>query len=129
MSWARTGTMLALALALSAASVAVGQDAKRFVAGVDELPLAPDLTEEPGAVVFDKPGGRIVEADATGAPSDAAAVRRFYVSVLPAFGWRVAGDLDFVRDGEALAIEITERDGTLGVHFSITPRRDPGPGG
>ena len=113
--------VLVLALACGAAAVS-GQDAQRFVAGIDELPLAPGLEEAPGAVVFDKPGGRIVEADATGDVSAAAAVRSFYDSVLPAFGWTAAGDLDFVRGGETLAIEIAERDGTLGVHFSISPR-------
>jgi hypothetical protein len=105
-------------------TVAWAEGAQRFVGGLDELPLAPGLEESPGAVVFDKPGGRIVEADATGAAGDADAVRRFYRSVLPAFGWAAAGDLDFVRGEEALRIEIAERNGTLNVHFSVSPRRD-----
>jgi hypothetical protein len=111
-------------LALGVAA-AWGQGGQRYVGGLDELPLAPGLEESPGAVVFDKPGGRIVEADATGAPGDAEAIRRFYRSVLPAFGWAAAGDLDFVRGEEALSIEIAEHGGTLKVHFSISPRREP----
>ena len=112
-----------LALALGAAA-AWAEDARRFVGGVDELPLAPGLEETSGAVVFDKPGGRIVEADAAGA-LEAAEVRAFYRSVLPAFGWTAAGGLDFVRGGEALRIEIAEKNGALSVHFSISPREDP----
>ena len=98
-----------------------GGEAQRFVAGIDDLPLAPGLEEVPGAVVFDKPDGRIVEADA-GGRVPAAAVRAFYRAVLPAFGWTPAGELGFVRGGEALRIEIVERDGALAVHFSIAPR-------
>ena len=111
----------AVALALGVA-VAAAEETQRFVGGVEELPLAPGLAESAGAVVFDKPGGRIVEAEATGAVGDAAAVRRFYRSVLPAFGWSAAGDLEFVRGEEALRIEIGERDGTLSVQFSLSPR-------
>ena len=66
-----------------------GGEAQRFVAGIDDLPLAPGLEEAPGAVVFDKPDGRIVEADA-GGRVPAAAVRAFYRAVLPAFGWTAA---------------------------------------
>ena len=116
------GASLALVLALGA--VAAAADGQRFVGGIDELPLAPGLEESPGAIVFDKPDGRIVAADAAGA-LDAAGVRAFYRAVLPAFGWTVAGDLDFIRGGEALRIEIAGRDGALTVHFSISPRDDP----
>ena len=115
------GVAVAVALALGAAA-GWAAEAQRFVGGLDELPLAPGLTESAGGVIFDKPGGRIVEVDATGAAGDAAAVRRFYRSVLPAFGWSAAGDLEFVRGEEALAIEIGERNGILNVHFSISPR-------
>ena len=116
----RLGMIGALCLGLLAPTW--GGEALRFVAGVDDLPLAPGVEETPGAVVFDKPDGRIVEADARGRVR-AAAVRGFYSSVLPAFGWTEAGELSFVRGDEALRIEIAERGGALAVHFSIAPRR------
>ena len=109
------------ALCLGALGQVWGGEAQRFVAGVDDLPLPPGLEEAPGAVVFDKPDGRIVEADARG-PLQAATVRSFYRAVLPAFGWTQAGELSFVRGDETLRIEIAETDGALTVHFSIAPR-------
>ena len=94
-----------------------------FVDGFDELPLMPGLfsvTEE--NLSFDKPSGRIVQAEARGAlaPED---VRKFYRETVPQLGWRKAGGEDrFVRDGEALHLEIAPAPPDAGGRRQITVR-------
>lgn len=84
--------------------------AQGFVPGIDDLPLMPGLTAEAGAVVFDKPTGRIVEAGAEGPDLTAAGVRDFYRHTLAGLGWRevrARGEkLVFVREGELLTLAI-----------------------
>lgn len=76
-----------------------------FVAGVDDLPLMPGLSALPAqGVVFDAPGGRVVEAWAEGAVRRDA-VLTFYGSTLPQLGWAAAGPDLFRRDGEVLRLE------------------------
>ncbi len=95
--------------------------AQRYLADVVDLPLMPGLWEVPGAgMVFDKPSGRIVEAEARG-PESPAAVRAYYADALPPLGWQAESDNVFRRDGEVLRIEISGRDGAVAVRFSITP--------
>jgi hypothetical protein len=109
----------ALLLAL-AAGPAVGADG--FVPGTEDLPLMPGLVAVAGSgVVFDKPQGRIVEAQARGAVKRDA-VRRFYGETLPSLGWSAAGQQRWQRDNEALAIDIKGRDGAVTVGFTLTPK-------
>ncbi len=105
-----------LAMLLTAPARADG-----FVSGAEDLPLMAGLTEDEGAnLVFDKPGGRIVEAWATGAVSHAA-VGAFYAETLPELGWQRLDAADWTREGERLRIDITGGDDALIVHFSISP--------
>ncbi len=107
-----------LALAASAAAAA----GKSFLGGVEDLPLMAGLTEVAEArVVFDKPGGRIVEAFAVGAVG-AAEVAAFYDAALPQLGWTRVREGAFEREGESLEIGV-ERDGSgVTVRFSIAPQ-------
>ncbi|MEQ9643319.1 MAG: hypothetical protein RIM84_25085 [Alphaproteobacteria bacterium] len=115
---------------------------QRYLADVVDLPLMPGLWEVPDAgMVFDKPQGRIVEAEARGDETPDA-VRAYYADALPPLGWRAEGRAQpdaatnsegkravarlpwadtFRRDGEVLRIEISERAGAVAVRFSITP--------
>jgi hypothetical protein len=96
-------------------------DEAAFVAGVEDLPLMAGLAEVAGAgVVFDKPGGRIVEAYAEGAVSRAD-VLGFYRQTLPQLGWQTAGETAFKREGERLEIVILGSDGDLVVRFTLQP--------
>jgi hypothetical protein len=96
-------------------------DGNRFVSGLEDLPLMPGLTEvEAGGVVFDKPGGRIVEAIAEGT-MPAADVETFYAGTLPQLGWQSVAPNRFVREGERLAIRTESGPGALTVRFSIAP--------
>ena len=100
-----------------------------FVEGVEDLPLMDGLEGEAGtAVVFDKPGGRIVEAFATGHVGRAEALA-FYGATLPQLGWTPEktgtsardGRLAFGREGERLNLEFREAKGALRVRFAIAP--------
>src|SRR5690349_268518 len=98
-----------------------------YVDGIDDLPLMPGLVPlADQSVVFDKPGGRIVQAVATGRLS-AAAVRSFYADAAPQLGWQPAGDGRFTRDGELLRIELVGGQaapaGPLTVRFVLIPQK------
>ncbi len=111
----------AAVLALALARVPAGAADERFVHAVADLPLPPGLVEVEGTgVVFDKPGGRIVEAYARGAV-DRYTVTRFYHGTLPQLGWRRLDRLVFEREGEVLRIRFGGTDGDLTVRFSISP--------
>lgn len=72
-------------------------------------------------LVFDKPEGRIVEAQARGRVTRAA-VRSFYGSTLPQLGWKTAGRGTWRREAEALMLDFAGRDGDLTVAFTLSPR-------
>jgi hypothetical protein len=79
-----------------------------FVAGIDDMPLMPGLTQlAERNVVFDAPSGRIVEAYAEGTVGRDA-VRSFYARTLPQLGWRGQGGDRYVREGETLRLEFPE---------------------
>jgi hypothetical protein len=109
----------ALILALLApAGAALAGD---FVAGTEDLPLMPGLAAVAGSsLVFDKPQGRIVEAQASGKVSRNA-VQSFYGATLPQLGWTSAGANAWQREGEMLRIDFHGRDGDLIVGFSLSP--------
>lgn len=91
--------------------------ASEFSSVIEDLPLMPGMTElADTAVVFDKPGGRIVETTATTAatPQD---IRQFYAAALPPLGWQANAGGTYVRNGELLTMTPTEK----GVQFKITP--------
>jgi len=113
--------LLALPLALAAARVRAAE----FVAGTEDVPLMPGLVPIEGAsLVFDKPEGRIVEAQARGALARAN-VRDFYGAALPQLGWSEAGSNAWRREGEVLRLDFRGRDGDLTVGFTLSPQQEP----
>ncbi|HEX3500039.1 MAG TPA: hypothetical protein VHT04_12030 [Stellaceae bacterium] len=93
-----------------------------FVAGTEDIPLMPGLrNQESTLVVFDKPQGRIVEIEARGKVTRAAA-EKFYAASLPPLGWIAEGSHRWRRDGEGLRLDIKGHDGDLRVGFSLAPR-------
>lgn len=111
-------TIMALSgmLAISPAS-----RAQNFIEGFEDVPMMPGMdVDSDTAIAFDTPAGRIVEAYAAGKVS-AAAVQTFYEETLPQLGWVRVGVLDFQREGEALALELIEKDGTITVRFRLAP--------
>ncbi|SMH56729.1 hypothetical protein [Azospirillum agricola] len=79
-------------------------------------------------LVFDKPGGRIVQAVLSGAvPRNA--VLAFYDQTLPQLGWRRTAERVFVREGEELRLEFTgtvksaaARAEPTTIRFTLNPR-------
>ena len=111
-------SLFALLLLLSAALPAAAGET--FLAELEDLPLAPGLTELPGGLLFDSADGRIVEAKASGEVS-AAWVQQFYEQSLAQLGWQSTGPLQFRRDNESLKISLQERGKLLTAHFTLTP--------
>ena len=80
-------------------------------------------------MVFDKPGGRIVEAQASGTLTGQQ-VATFYSSALPQLGWVIKkpqeGGLRFERDEEILTIQWDgDESGEALINFRIAPRPAP----
>lgn len=99
-----------------------GADAEDWVAGIPDLPLMPGLEPLPeSGVVFDNPGGRIVEAFAAGkvAPQS---VLAFYDETLPQLGWRRETSGAYLREGERLSLDISQDTGGVTVHFRLFPQ-------
>jgi hypothetical protein len=94
-----------------------------YSAAIDDLPLMAGMREiADDAVIFDEPGGRIVETTVVTAwPEEK--VKAFYAQVLPPLGWQPAGPEQFRRDDEKLAIAFQATSGENRVRFSITPAR------
>ena len=108
----------ALALLVAARSPAA---AEGFLSSVEDLPLAPGLTEmAESALSFDTPSGRIVEGAARG-PVEAAAILQFYGATLPQLGWTKEGDTRFRRETEILRLEPSAEGRILVVRFTISP--------
>lgn len=92
-----------------------------YLADVDDLPLPPGLSEDDSArVVFDKPEGRIVEAQATGSGTPAG-VEDFYAGALPALGWQARGNGAWSRGDEVLQLTISQDGPQVVVRYLITP--------
>jgi hypothetical protein len=111
------------AAVLSASSPAVAQEAGHFIAGIEDLPVMPGLTEIPEAgLVFDKPAGRIVEAYAQG-EGRKQAVLDFYRRTLPELGWHLQADDRYAREGEELTLQVRENDSdSVVVMFRLAPK-------
>jgi hypothetical protein len=115
--FARLALLLVVLVSLPAAA-ATGE----FVAGTEDVPLMPGLQPVAGSsLVFDKPQGRIVEAQAAGKTSRDA-VHDFYAATLPQLGWKAAGGNVWRRDGEVLRLDFHDHDGALTVGFTLSPR-------
>lgn len=80
----------------------------RYFAALEDVPLAPGLTEAAG-FQFEEAGGRIIGATANGRATPAA-VRAFYSDTLPALGWSQSptgtDELVFLRGRERLTFSV-----------------------
>jgi hypothetical protein len=112
-------------LAVPLALVAMRARGAEFVAGTEDVPLMPGLVPVEGtSLAFDKPEGRIVEAQARGKLARAT-VRDFYGAALPQLGWSAAGTNAWRREGELLQLDFRGRDGDLTVGFTLSPQQEP----
>jgi len=124
---ARSSTARAVlsALLLSVPALCAAAETASFVTGMGDVPAMPGLrSAENGALVFDKPGGRIVESVMRGRV-ERKAVLGFYAQTMPQLGWKRVADTRFERDGEELRLEFPGGGATSGlttVRFVLTPR-------
>lgn len=98
--------------------------AEEFLSVLDDMPLAPGLTElTDQAADFETPAGRIIDAVAQGEVGSAT-VMAFYDKTLPALGWVRERQGLFARDHESLTIAISPaaRKGWVTAKFSLRPR-------
>ncbi len=117
----RLFALLVVALPVLSAGVSGAARAETFLTAIADLPLAPGLNELSGqGLVFDKPGGRIVEAYAAGQTA-AAAVKVFYGETLPQLGWQPLGGESWRREGERLDVTVLSETGTILVRFTLRP--------
>jgi hypothetical protein len=111
-----------LVLLLLVGLVAPAASADEFVAGTEDVPLMPGLRLVSGSdLVFDKPEGRIVEAQAQGALSRTK-VQTFYAASLPQLGWKKIGADAWQREAERLTLDFHGQDGHLTVGFTLSPQ-------
>ena len=97
--------------------------AAAFFSAIEDMPLAPGLTEAPGAsTVFDKPEGRIVQLVASGRV-DRDAVLRFYGETLPQLGWKNSGGGNWRREDEQLRLEVRPKGRDAELRISIAPSK------
>lgn len=95
-----------------------------FFQSIDDLPLAPGLTEAVDqGVRFDSPGGRIVTAVAQGDGGTAAiaAVRAFYRKALPPLGWAPVSANSYTREGERLDLHFETAEKRVIVRIRLVP--------
>jgi hypothetical protein len=119
--------MLRVLLILAVLLAAPLARAAAFVDGTEDVPLMAGLVPvDSKSLAFDKPEGRIVEAEAQGKLARAT-VRDFYGATLPQLGWSAAGPDSWRREGEVLRIEFGGRDGDLTVGFTLSPQQEPRP--
>ena len=101
--------------------IAVPARAQEFLEGLEDVPLMPGLSVVADAgMVFDTPGGRIVESYATGALRRGTVIG-FYAETLPALGWDARSEVRYVREGEVLTLDIFGAEGDLLVRFTLAP--------
>ncbi|MDO8607058.1 MAG: hypothetical protein Q7R40_11015 [Phaeospirillum sp.] len=111
-----SATAFALIL-LAAASARAGG----FLGAYEDLPLPPGLTEVAGSgIVFDSPGGRIVEAFASG-PIKSAEALRFYAATLPQLGWTRESDTLYRREAEVLRLDPAPQGKGVTIRFAVSP--------
>lgn len=93
-----------------------------FFSALQDVPLMPGLAEmSDQTVIFDKPGGRIIEsvADMGGVPR--AGILSYYADSLPQFGWKPAGRGRFVRDSEILELKFQKLGEHEFLRISVMP--------
>ena len=116
-------TFLSTAIGSAGAALApLAGAADVFLSRLEDLPLAPGLSEDAAAgVSFDSAGGRIVEAYARGNMTEEQ-VLQFYTETLPQLGWTAESARQYRRGGERLRLELTPGGQGLTVHYSLSPQ-------
>lgn len=93
-----------------------------FLNSIEDIPLPNGMVEASEPVIFETPFGRVIKTVALG-EADTSDVEAFYLSSLPALGWRHLGeDLIFSRRNEQLQITLKTSEDKLRVAFRLIAR-------
>lgn len=88
---------------------------------IEDLPLMQGMQEKADeAVIFDQPGGRILETQ-TIVAAPPSAVTDFYAAALPSLGWQATSATTYTRDKETLTLAVERTGGLTAAHFTLTP--------
>ena len=117
----RISLIMAVGAGAVAAPMQVGA-ADVFLSRLEDLPLAPGLSEDANAgLSFDSAAGRIVEAYARGNLTEDQ-VLQFYQETLPQLGWTADSARQYRRSGERLRLDVVRSGQGLTVHYSLSPQ-------
>lgn len=98
-----------------------GTFAAEFFRAIDDLPLAPGMTEAVDqGVEFDSPAGRIVTAAAQG-EGGTEALRAFYRKALPPLGWEALPNDMYRREGEILTLQFVKTGRRISIQVRLVP--------
>ncbi len=108
---------------VAAPAVAVDDSPPVFLSAMPDVPVMQGLRELPEhGVMFDKPGGRIIESVAQVDSGSWAQIQSYYREALPQLGWSILSDDIYVRGDESLHLEFEEIDADNFVRITIAPR-------
>lgn len=95
----------------------------QFFQGLPDIPVAAGVRPLPeGAIVFEKPGGRIVQLICTiDTPNSETEILDFYRQALPAFGWVPRSTHSYNRDGETLSFVFRTENRQTYMDISVSP--------
>jgi len=90
---------------------------------LNDIPLMPGLEELPDhTLIFDKPGGRIIESAMVAQNLDRESIESFYNQTLPQLGWVRIAQNSFIRRNEKLYLSIEEEEEYNILFLRIEPR-------
>jgi len=90
---------------------------------LNDIPLMPGLEELPDhTLIFDKPGGRIIESAMVAQNINRDAIELFYNQTLPQLGWVRINQNAFIRRNEKLHLSIEEEEKYSVLFLRIEPR-------
>lgn len=84
------------------------------------MPGLDELVDQ--TLIFDKPGGQIIESMALMQEVKPAAVSAYYDQVLPQFGWRKIAPSGFIRADERLNLEFETLNQYNVLKITISPQ-------
>jgi hypothetical protein len=97
------------------------QLAQKYVPGTEDLPVYEGFKPvDAKNVAYDSESGRIIDAGYFSNHTKAAEVKQFYSETLPQLGWKKKNG-EYMREGERLKVNITEKGDITFLKFNIRP--------
>lgn len=114
-------TLLIVCVLVASLQVHAQEAGTAFLPPFEDLPLMPGFAPvQDSTILFDAPGGRIMEAEAEGEILHGAALD-FYAETLPQMGWQMQSHNLYIRDMEHLSLNLFNRAGKTVLRFYLTP--------